>query len=154
MKNIDNTDRQILRLVQKNGRISNSDLSEKIHLSPSATADRTKRLQNEGYIKNYAAILCPQKLDRSLLVFVEIKLDRTNDDVFMRFNEAVKNSPEVMECHMVAGGFDYLVKARVKDMHAYRQFLAGVLLSLPSIRESHTYPVMEEVKDDNYLQID
>lgn len=151
---MDAIDKKILDQLQRDGRISNSDLSDRVHLSPSATAERTKRLQKDGYIKDYLARLCPEKLDKSLLVFVEVKLERTNKDIFKQFNDAAKISPEVMECHMVAGGFDYLIKARVKDMQAYRQFLAGTLLSLPGVRETHTYPVMEEVKDSNIIKID
>ncbi|MGL1919585.1 MAG: Lrp/AsnC ligand binding domain-containing protein [Hyphomicrobiales bacterium] len=153
MKDIDPIDCQILNHLQKDGRISNAELSEKVHLSPSATAERTKRLQKEGYIRNYYAKLCPAKLNRSLLVFVEVKLDKTNVEIFNEFNDAVQKSAEIMECHLLAGGFDYLVKARVKDMDAYRQFLSGVLLSLPGVRETRTYPVIEEVKDSNLISI-
>lgn len=140
--------------MQKDGRISNAELSEKIHLSPSATAERTKRLQKDGYIKSYFAKLCPTKLNRALLVFVEVKLDRTDLDIFNKFNEAVQKSAEILECHMLAGGFDYLIKARVKDMSAYRHFLGDVLLALPGVRETHTYPVMEEIKDNNFIPLD
>lgn len=154
MKDIDAIDCQILNQLQKDGRISNAELSEKIHLSPSATAERTKRLQKDGYIKNYFAKLCPAKLNKSLMVFVEVKLNRTDVNVFSEFNQAVQKSAEIMECHMLAGGFDYLIKARVKDMDAYRNFLGDVLLSLPGVRETHTYPVMEEVKDSNIIPID
>lgn len=153
MKDIDSIDCQILNLLQKDGRISNAELSEKVHLSPSATAERTKRLQKDGYILNYHAKLCPKKLNRSLLVFVEVKLDKTNVDIFNEFNDAVQKSAEIMECHLLAGGFDYLIKARVKDMDAYRQFLSGVLLSSPGVRETRTYPVIEEVKDSNVISI-
>lgn len=154
MKNIDSIDCQILDQLQKDGRISNAELSEKINLSPSATAERTKRLQKDGYIKNYFAKLCPQKLNKSLLVFVEVKLDRSDVDIFNKFDEAVHRSAAIMECHLLAGGFDYLIKARVKDMDAYRSFLSGVLLSLPGVRETRTYPVIEEVKDSNIIPLD
>lgn len=153
MKNIDPIDCKILSQLQEDGRISNAELSEKIHLSPSATAERTKRLQKDGYIKNYYAKLCPVKLDKALMVFIEVKLNRTDVNVFNEFNQAVQKSAEIMECHMLAGGFDYLIKARVKDMDAYRNFLGDVLLSLPGVRETHTYPVMEEVKDSNIIPI-
>ncbi|MBL1242561.1 MAG: Lrp/AsnC ligand binding domain-containing protein [OCS116 cluster bacterium] len=153
MKDIDPIDCKILSELQKDGRISNAELSEKIHLSPSATAERTKRLQKDGYIKGYYAKLCPTKLNKALMVFIEVKLNRTDVNVFNEFNQAVQKSAEIMECHMLAGGFDYLIKARVKDMDAYRNFLGDVLLSLPGVRETHTYPVMEEVKDSNILPL-
>jgi Lrp/AsnC family transcriptional regulator, leucine-responsive regulatory protein len=150
---LDKIDRNILRLLQNDGRLSNLDLATKINLSPTATSERVKRLTREGYITGYMAILNPEKLDRGMLVFVEVKLDRTTQDVFGTFAEAVKKSPEVLECHMVAGGFDYLVKARVAEMTAYRSFLSEVILPLPGVRETHTYAVMEEVKVSSMLPI-
>ena len=153
MKSIDQTDRKILRLLQRQGRLSNLELAEKVHLSPTATAERVKRLVREGFVEGYSALLSPEKLCRGLLVFVEVKLDRTTDDVFEAFADAVKRSDDVMECHMVAGGFDYLVKARVGGMAAYRAFLSEVILPLPCIRETHTHAVMEEVKSSSFLPV-
>jgi Lrp/AsnC family transcriptional regulator, leucine-responsive regulatory protein len=150
---LDKIDRNILRMLQNDGRLSNLDLATRINLSPTATSERVKRLTREGYITGYMAILNPEKLDRGMLVFVEVKLDRTTQDVFGTFAEAVKKSPEVLECHMVAGGFDYLVKARVAEMTAYRSFLSEVILPLPGVRETHTYAVMEEVKVSSMLPI-
>lgn len=153
MKEIDSIDRRILRELQADGRVSNTELAERIRLSQTATAERVKRLTRDGYILGYSARLSPQALDRALLVFVEIKLDRTTPDVFTVFAEETLRNPEVLECHMVAGGFDYLVKARVADMEHYRRFLSDALLSLPGIRETHTYAVMEEVKETFLLPI-
>lgn len=143
---IDKTDRRLLATLQNDGRISLVDLAEKIGLSPTAATERVKRLTRDGFILGYCARLDPEKLQRGLLVFIEVKLDRTTPDVFERFAQAVSRAPEVLECHMVAGGFDYLVKTRVADMTAYRRFLGEVLLSLPGVRETHTYAVMEEIK--------
>jgi len=153
MKDLDRIDKNILRMLQADGRLSNLELAQKVNLSPTATSERVKRLTREGYITGYMGILDPEKLDRGLLVFVEVKLDRTTHDVFSSFAEAVKRSADVMECHMVAGGFDYLVKARVAGMAAYRTFLSDVILSLPGVRETHTYAVMEEVKSNGYIPI-
>ena len=153
MKDLDRIDKNILRMLQADGRLSNLELAQKVNLSPTATSERVKRLTREGYITGYMGILNPEKLDRGLLVFVEVKLDRTTHDVFSSFAEAVKRSADVMECHMVAGGFDYLVKARVAGMTAYRTFLSDVILSLPGVRETHTYAVMEEVKSNGYIPI-
>ncbi len=147
MSNVDAKDRRILHELQSNGRLSNLELAERVHLSPTATAERVKRLTREGYILGYAARLSPDMLDRGMIVFVEVKLERTSDDVFAAFATAAKANRDIMECHMVAGGFDYLIKARVKDMAAYRAFLSDALLSLPGIRETHTYAVMEEIKN-------
>ena len=153
MKNLDSLDRRILRELQKDGRLTNTELSERISLSQTATTERVKRLSRDGYILGYTAKLSPKKLDRAMLVFVEIKLDRTTPDVFATFAAATRRNPDVMECHMVAGGFDYLIKARVADMEHYRRFLSDMLLSLPGVRESHTYAVMEEVKETSSLPV-
>ena len=150
---IDRVDRRLLEALQTDGRIPIVDLAEKVGLSATATTERVKRLTRDGYILGYAARLNPDRLGRGLLVFIEVKLDRTTPDVFERFAHAVGRAPEVLECHMVAGGFDYLVKTRVADMAAYRHFLSDVLLSLPGVRETHTYAVMEEVKNTAALPL-
>lgn len=147
MTDIDPKDRRILRELQADGRLSNLELADRVHLSATATAERVKRLTREGFILGYTAILSPEKLGRGLIVFVEVKLDRTSEDVFNAFATAAKTNADIMECHMVAGGFDYLVKARVRDMGAYRAFLSDALLNLPGVRETHTYAVMEEIKN-------
>ena len=144
---MDDIDRRLLRDLQANGRITNQELAQRNSLSPAACHERVRRLKEQGYIKGYAAILDPNKLDRSLLIFVEIHLDRTTSDVFDDFAAAIRKMPDVLECHMVAGGFDYLVKARVADMEAYRRFLGDTLVRLPGVRETRTYAVLEEVKN-------
>ena len=153
MKDIDQIDRKILRALQADGRLSNTDLAERISLSATATAERVKRLVRDGYVEGFSARLSAQKLGRGLLVFVQVKLDRTTPEVFEAFADAVRRSDDVMECHMVAGGFDYLVKARVSGMQAYRAFLSDVILPLPGVRETHTYAVMEEVKNRSHLPV-
>lgn len=149
----DKLDRRVLSVLQQDGRIALVDLANRIGLSPTATTERVKRLTRDGYILGYSARLAPEKLELGLLVFIEVKLDRTTPEVFERFAQAVRRAPEVLECHMVAGGFDYLVKTRVADMTAYRRFLGEVLLALPGVRETHTYAVMEEVKKTDILPI-
>lgn len=152
-KSLDRIDKKILRAVQEDGRLTNLQLAEKVNLSPTATAERLKRLTRDGYILGYHARLSADMLGRGMLVFVEVKLDRTTPDVFDSFADAVRRSDQVMECHMVAGGFDYLVKARVQGMEMYRGFLSDVILSLPGVRETHTYAVMEEVKNTSWLPV-
>ena len=153
IERLDETDRRLLRLLQAEGRISNQDLAERCHLSPSACSDRVRRLREAGYILNFSAVLDPGKVDRALLIFVEVVLDRTTGDVFDAFAAAARRAPDVLECHMVAGGFDYLIKARVQDMSAYRAFLGGTLVSMPGVRETRTYTVIEEVKATGVLPI-
>lgn len=150
---IDRIDRKILRELQDDGRIANVDLAKRVGLSATACLERVKRLTRDGYILGYGARLNPEKLDAGLLVFVEVLLDRTTPEVFERFRAAVLDRSEVQECHLVAGGFDYLIKARVRDMKAYRDFLGNTLLGLPGIRETHTYAVMEEVKESGAIYI-
>lgn len=150
---LDRIDLRLLDILQRDGRITNAELAERIGLSPAATSERFRRLVKDGYILGFAARLNPQKLGLGLLAFVEVLLDKTTPDAFARFAEAVTRSPEVLECHMVAGGFDYLVKARLADMAAYRRFLGEVLLSLPGVKETRTYAVMEEVKNDGPLRL-
>ncbi|AMP02358.1 Lrp/AsnC ligand binding domain-containing protein [Collimonas sp. NPDC087041] len=150
---LDKISKKILAELQNDGRISNVDLSARVNLSPAACLERVRKLQEAGYILHYSAQLNPQLLDVALLVFIEVVLDRTTPEVFDAFSQSVQIIPEVLECHMVAGGFDYLVKARVKDMNAYREFLGKSLLQLKGVRETHTYAVMEEVKHTTKLPI-
>jgi len=150
---LDETDRRILRTLQADGRITNQDLAERCHLSPAACHERFKRLRESGYIDSFAALLNPRKLERGLLVFVEILLERTTHDMFEKFAAAVRDCPEVLDCFMVAGGFDYLIKLRVRDMDAYRVLLGTTIVNLPGVRETRTYSVLEEVKSTIQLPI-
>ena len=152
-RGIDKIDARILRVLQKDGRISNLKLAEAVHLSPTAVLERVKRLTREGYILGYEARLNPARLGAGLLVFIEVLLDRTVHDVMDTFKAAVQVRPEILECHLVAGGFDYLIKTRVADMSAYREMIASVIWSLPGVRETRTYTVMEEVKNHTALPI-
>ncbi|UPG73115.1 Lrp/AsnC ligand binding domain-containing protein [Roseomonas gilardii subsp. gilardii] len=151
---MDEIDKRLLRLLQRDGRMTNVELARQAHLSPPATHERIRRLQQDGVIEGYSVRLNAERLQRALLIFVEITLDRTSARVFEDFAAAVRRTPEIMECHMVAGGFDYLIKVRVRDMAAYRHFLGTVLVGLPGIRQTHTYTVMEEVKSTTELAID
>ena len=150
---LDKTNKKILAELQQDGRISNLELASRVNLSAAACLERVRRLQEAGYILGYTARLNPELLDVALLVFIEVVLDRTTPDVFDEFKRAVHKVPEVLECHMVAGGFDYLIKVRVKDMAAYRTFLGKSLLQLKGVRETHTYAVIEEVKNSSIFPI-
>ena len=150
---LDRTDKRILRELQANGRISNVELARRVNLSATPCLERVRRLEQAGYIRDYVAVLDPQKIDASLLLYVEVTLDRTTPEVFERFKEAIAAHPEVQECHMVAGGFDYLIKVRVPDMRAYRSFLGEGLTAAPGVRETHTYVVMEEIKETTEIAI-
>jgi Lrp/AsnC family leucine-responsive transcriptional regulator len=149
----DRIDLKILKLLQADGRITNLKLAEAVALSPTAVLARTQRLQRDGFILGYEARLNPLKLGRGMMVFVEVLLDRTTPNVFNEFKAAVQVRDEIMECHMVAGGFDYLLKTRMADMAAYREFAGSVLWQLPGVRETRTYAVMEEVKNSSQLPL-
>lgn len=150
---LDRIDLRILNELQQNGRISNVELAKRVGLSATPCLERVKRLESNGFIEGYSAKLNPMKLAASLLVFVEIRLSRTSPDVFEEFKQAVTMLPTILECHLVSGDFDYLLKARVADMKAYRKLLGETLLMLPGVSASRSYMVMEEVKETSLLPI-
>ncbi|MCT9811247.1 Lrp/AsnC ligand binding domain-containing protein [Acidovorax sp. Be4] len=150
---LDRLDLRILAALQTDGRITNLKLADTIGLSPTAVLARVQRLTRDGFILGYEARLNPLKLGAGMLVFVEVLLDRTTPNVFEQFKAAVQVRPEIMECHMVAGGFDYLLKTRSADMGDYRNFAGTVLWQLPGVRETRTYAVMEEVKNSSHLAL-
>ncbi len=150
---LDRIDLKILDALQQDGRLSNLKLAETVALSPTAVLARVQRLSKDGYIRGYQALLDPAKLGAGMTVFVEVLLDRTTPNVFDAFKAAVQVHPEIQECHMVAGGFDYLLKTRMADMAAYRAFAGTVLWQLPGVRETRTYAVMEEVKNSTLLKL-
>jgi len=153
MAELDRIDRMLLRLLQEDGRRTTLDLAGRVGLSPTGTSQRVKRLFREGFITGVRAILDPQKIGRGTLVFIEVRLDQTAPHVFDRFAKAVVKAPEVLECHMVVGGFDYLVKARIADMSVFQDFLKRVILPLPGVRETHTYTSIGDVKPDALLTV-
>ena len=146
-REIDRIDKKILDTLQNNGKISNIDLAKTVNLSPSPCLERVKRLEKNGYIEGYKAKLNAEKLGQGTSAFIQVTLDRTTSEVFDKFKQAVIKLPSVAECHMVAGGFDYLVKLRIKDMEAYRVTL-GQLVDLPGVAQTHTYVVIENIKQD------
>lgn len=153
MRRLDQVDLDILAALQADGRMTNVALAKQVGLSPTPCLERVKSLEADGLIAGYAARLAPEALGLGLTVFVQISIERTSEPVFEHFRAAVAGIPEIQACHMVAGGYDYLLKVRVPDMAAYRSFLGGVLAGIPGIRETHSYPVMEEVKDASAIPL-
>lgn len=153
MISLDRIDRNILRELQKNGRISNVELSKRVGLSPTPCLERVRRLEKNSVIKSYTALIDPQHINAALLVYIEITLKRSSADVFERFNKAANQLDEILECHLVSGNFDYLLKTRVADMSAYRKVLSQTLHALPDIKDSRTYVVMEEVKYSTAINV-
>lgn len=152
-KPLDRTDRKILVCLQADGRISNVALARKVALTTTPCLERVRRLERDGYISGYSARLNPQLLDAGLLVFVEINLLRTSPGVFRDFRRKASQLTELLECHLVSGNFDYLLKARVKDMQEYRSLLGEKILALPGVADSRSYVVMEEVKETMSLPL-
>ena len=153
IRQLDRIDRNILRTLQEQGRISYVELADKVGLSTTPCMERVKRLEREGVIQGYSARLNPKYLQAGLLVFVEISLYSKSADIFDDFRTAVTKLSNVLECHLVSGHFDYLVKARISEMASYRELLGDILLKLPGVRESKSYIVMEELKETLNLPI-
>ena len=152
-RELDRIDRHILQLLQEEGRMSYVELGERVGLSTTPCMERVKRLERGKFILGYGARLNPQKLQANLLVFVEISLYSKSADIFDDFRRAATKLPHVLECHLVSGDFDYLIKARISEMASYRKLLGDILLRLPGVRESKSYIVMEELKETLALPI-
>ena len=154
MKELDKTDLKILKLLQQNARIPMTELAEKVGLSTTPVTERVRRLERDHFITGYHAHLNPHAIGQSLLVFVEIKLRSKSGNIFEDFRREVMHIPQILECHLVSGEYDYLIKVRLPDMSAYRDMLGNILLQLPAAAESRSYVVMEEVKEMPMLNLD
>ncbi len=152
-QHLDRIDKHILQHLQLDGRVSNIELSKRVGLSPSPCLERVRKLEKAGFIQGYHARLNAERLGAALLVYIEITLNRETPDLFERFSKTVKELDEIQECYLVSGGFDFLLKARVPDMTAYRALLSDTLMKLPGISDSRTYVVMEEVKNAPWIQL-
>ena len=150
---LDKIDRNIIRLLQQNARVPHTELARKVGLSTTPCKERVRRLERDGVIQRYQAVLNPAALDRGLVVFVQIRLNRTSQDIFEEFTARAVDLPEIQECYLVSGNFDYLLKARVADMNAYRTLLGETLLTLPGVLESTSYVVMEQVSESLMLPV-
>ena len=150
---LDKIDRNIVRILQRDARVSYTALEKQVGLSTTPCKERVRRLERDGVIQHYQAVLDPGALDRGLVVFVQIRLNRTSQDIFEEFTARALDLPEVQECYLVSGNFDYLLKARVADMNAYRILLGETLLTLPGVLESTSYVVMEQVKESLMLPV-
>jgi Lrp/AsnC family leucine-responsive transcriptional regulator len=149
---LDRIDLHILAILQDDGRIVMKDLAERVGLSLTPCIERVKRMERDGVIAGYHARLNPQALGMQVLVFVEITLHQKSEKAFERFRRAILAIPEVMECHLVSGDFDYLIKARIAEMSEYRRLL-GEILHVADAGQSKSYVVMEEVKETLALSI-
>lgn len=150
----DRTDMKILDLLQRQGRMSMTELGEQVGLSTSPCSERVKRLERNGLITGYHARLDPVALGKPLLVFMEITLSQKSPQVFEAIRREVGQMPEVLECHLISGSFDYLVKLRLRAMSEYRELLGTILKKVPVPAQSNSYVVMEEVKESTVLSLD
>ncbi len=149
----DRIDRKILEELQREGRLSMTELAERVSLSVSPCTERVRRLERSGVILGYHARVNPEALGRGLLVFVELTLASKSAAVFDAVRQALLLEPRVLECHLISGSFDYLVKARLSAMREYRDLLGQILRQIPVPAQSNSYVVTEEVKESLVLPV-
>ncbi|MEL7547695.1 MAG: Lrp/AsnC ligand binding domain-containing protein [Pseudomonadota bacterium] len=155
LEDLDPFDRHILRAMQDNGRLSISDLSEEVGLSKTPCLTRLRRLEAQGYIQRYKGVLDAAKIRQDYVTFVQVKLTATTRRHLQDFSAAVQDIPQIQSCHMMSGGYDFLLKIRTRNMRSYRELLGDVLSELPGIAQTSTFPVMETVKEsDDFVIID
>lgn len=147
---LDHFDREILDILSKEGRIAVADLARRIGLSKTPCQVRLKRLQERQYIVGFRAVLNPQMLGQEHVAFAEVKLSDTREKALNEFNQATQSIPEIEQCHMIAGSFDYLLKIRTSDIQAYRQILGERISMLPHVANTSTFVAMQSVKDFAY----
>ena len=153
-RELDKIDRNILRILQADGRISFTELGEKVGLSTTPCTERVRRLERAGVITGYHARVDPVAMGRPLLVFVELTLSSKSGELFEKLRAELVHEPRVLECHLVSGRFDYLIKARLSAMSEYRELLAQILQKIPVPAQSNSYVVMEEIKESLMLPVD
>ncbi len=145
---LDRIDRRILHWLQRDGRLTNAALAKKVHISPATCHRRTQRLFAEGYVRAVRAEIAPQRVERGALVVVGVVLDRSTPESFGAFEAAVAPLPFILDCHLVAGDFDYFLKIRVRDIADFNRLHGEKLIALPGVRQTRTFFVMKEVIDN------
>ncbi|MGN0232208.1 MAG: Lrp/AsnC family transcriptional regulator [Muribaculaceae bacterium] len=148
MDTLDTVDIQILRTLQENARLTTKELAARVHLSTTPVFERLKRLENNGYIKKYIAVLDAEKLNQGFVVFCNVKMHRMSHDIAEQFSQMVKGIPEVSECYNVSGSFDYLLKVHAANMKYYREFVLNVLGSIEGLGSIESTFVMDTIKND------
>ena len=150
---LDETDRQILKTLHKNAKLTTKELADAVHLTPTPVFERQKRLERQGYIKKYVAILEPEKLGLGLLVFCKVKLKQINHEIADAFVRRIQRIPEVTECYNTSGAYDYLLKVRARDMKQYQEFVLTKLGDIDSVASIESTFVMSEVKQSYGINI-
>ena len=154
VRTLDKLNRRILTVLQMDGRLSMKELGEQVGLSITPCIERVKRMERDGVISGYYARVNPGALGATLLMFVQITLSNRSGEMFDQFRREVLRIPQVLECHLVSGDFDYIIKARIHEMSEYRKLLGDILLQLPGAAQSKSYVVMEEIKETLVLNVD
>ncbi|MCF2219322.1 MAG: Lrp/AsnC family transcriptional regulator [Chlorobi bacterium] len=153
MDHLDNKDLQLLRLLQSDAKLTVKELAKEVNLSPSPVFERVKRLEQEGYVKKYAAILDAEKLNLGFTVYCQLKLKSNDSYLAVEFEREIMEIEEVAECYSISGDFDFLLKVYVKDMKQYQNFVFNILGAVPSIGSTHSTFVMAQVKNTHGLTI-
>ncbi|MBQ2341971.1 MAG: Lrp/AsnC family transcriptional regulator [Bacteroidaceae bacterium] len=153
METLDKIDILILRTLQHNARLTIKELAAEVHLSTTPVFERLKRLERQGYIKKYIAILDAQKLNQGFVVYCNVKLRRMNRDIAKDFVERIREVPQVTECYNISGNFDYLLKIHALDMKSYQEFILNVLGAIESVGSIESTFVMEEIKQEYGINI-
>ena len=148
METLDKTDLQILRILQQNARLTTKELAARVSLSSTPVFERLKRLENNGYIKKYIAVLDAEKLNQGFIVFCHIKMSKLNREIAQNFTEIIRNIPEVTECYNISGSFDYLLKIHAPNMKYYQEFVLNVLGTIENLGSLESTFVMDEIKHD------
>ena len=151
---MDSTDQQLIALLRQDARLTVATLAQKLGVSRGTVTNRLRKLEDEGVITGYHARLNPAAVGQAMLVFVELKMAIKSDEVFNQVKAQIGHVPHVLECHLVTGDFDFLVKARIAEMSQYRRLLGEILLKLPGATESRSYIVMEEIKETLILPVE
>ncbi len=150
---IDRIDEQILRLLQQNARISMTQLASRVGLSKTPVTQRVNNMEKSGLISGYRAVLSPIEMGLTHVTYVEVRLTDTRESALRQFNEAVRQIPEVEECYMIAGNFDYLMKVRSKDINQYRAVMGDKLSSLPFVASTSSFVAMEAVVEQSIIEL-
>ncbi|MCR5159513.1 MAG: Lrp/AsnC family transcriptional regulator [Prevotella sp.] len=153
METLDSTDIQILRTLQRNAKLTTKELADVVHLTPTPVFERQKRLERQGYIRKYVAVLDPEKMGQGLLVFCKVKLKQMNREIAEAFVRRIKRIPEVIECYNTSGEYDYLLKIRAHDMKQYQEFVLNKLGAIESLGSLESTFVMDEVKNEHGINI-
>ncbi|PCJ86201.1 MAG: proline dehydrogenase transcriptional activator [Hyphomicrobiales bacterium] len=152
-RDLDYIDRRILDELQANGRLSIVELANRVHLTKTPCSERVKRLEKSGVISGYHAVLDPAEVGMNHLSIVHVNLAKTNDNTLDEFNRAVNRIPEIESCLMIAGSFDYMLKVRTRDMSHFRKLLGDEIGRLPNVMQTHSFAVMETVRESNQINM-